>query len=98
MASGPEARPNCGRWMPTRTPPPSRVATLRRSRAALLRYRRRADDERGPAVTVVISRWAGAGHRTTADVVATAEKARAEGFATLWLPQTLSFDAMTALA
>ena len=49
-------------------------------------------------MTVVISRWAGAGHRTTADVVATAEKARAEGFATLWLPQTLSFDAMTALA
>jgi 5,10-methylenetetrahydromethanopterin reductase len=49
-------------------------------------------------VTVVISRWAGAGHRSTAEVVAAADKARAEGFDTLWLPQTLTFDAMTALA
>jgi 5,10-methylenetetrahydromethanopterin reductase len=49
-------------------------------------------------VTVVISRWAGAGHRSTAEVVDAARQARAEGFATLWLPQTLTFDAMTALA
>jgi len=49
-------------------------------------------------VTVTISRWAGAGHRSTAEVAAAAERARAEGFDTLWLPQTLTFDAMTALA
>jgi len=49
-------------------------------------------------VTVVISRWAGAGHRSTAEVVAAVERAKAEGFATLWLPQTLTFDALTALA
>jgi 5,10-methylenetetrahydromethanopterin reductase len=49
-------------------------------------------------VTVVISRWAGAGHRSTAEVVDAATRAKAEGFATLWLPQTLTFDAMTALA
>ena len=49
-------------------------------------------------MTVVISRWAGAGHRSTAEVVAAVERAKAEGFATLWLPQTLTFDALTALA
>lgn len=49
-------------------------------------------------MTVVISKWAGAGHRSAADVVAAARQARDEGFNTLWLPQTLTFDAMTALA
>lgn len=49
-------------------------------------------------MTIVISRWAGAGHRTIAEVTAAAERAKAEGFDTLWLPQTLTFDAMTALA
>jgi 5,10-methylenetetrahydromethanopterin reductase len=49
-------------------------------------------------VSVVISRWAGAGHRSVAEVVAAARQAEDEGFDTLWLPQTLTFDAMTALA
>ena len=49
-------------------------------------------------MTVVISKWAGAGHRSVAEVVAAAQQAMDEGFNTLWLPQTLTFDAMTALA
>lgn len=49
-------------------------------------------------MTVVISKWAGAGHRTVAEVVAAAQQAKDEGYDCLWLPQTLTFDAMTALA
>jgi 5,10-methylenetetrahydromethanopterin reductase len=45
-----------------------------------------------------ISLWAGADKRTVDAVVATTRQAAAAGYDCLWLPQTLSVDAMTALA
>lgn len=45
-----------------------------------------------------ISAWAGADLRSVDDVVATVQRAATSGFDGVWLPQTLSFDALTALA
>lgn len=45
-----------------------------------------------------ISAWAGTTHASVADVVAAVRSAHADGFAAVWLAQTLSVDAMAALA
>jgi 5,10-methylenetetrahydromethanopterin reductase len=45
-----------------------------------------------------ISLWAGAGHKSVADLVTAVRSAADAGFHGIWLPQTLSFDALTALA
>jgi len=47
---------------------------------------------------LVISRWAGAGLRTIDDVAAVVDAAAMAGFAGVWVPQTMSLDALTALA
>ncbi len=47
---------------------------------------------------LIISKWAGAGSRSVADVIAAVSAAADEGFAGIWLPQTFSVDALTALA
>jgi len=56
-------------------------------------------DEVGDVVTAMkVSLWAGAGHGTVAQVVAAVKQAADVGFHGIWLPQTLSVDALTALA
>ena len=45
-----------------------------------------------------ISAWAGSGHTTTAAVTAAVRDAAEVGFDGIWLPQTLSVDAIAALA
>jgi F420-dependent oxidoreductase-like protein len=45
-----------------------------------------------------ISAWAGAGHTTVAAVTAAVRDAAEAGFDGVWLPQTLSVDALAALA
>jgi len=47
---------------------------------------------------ISVSLWAGAGHETVADVVAAVQRASDAGARGIWLPQTLSLDALTALA
>jgi 5,10-methylenetetrahydromethanopterin reductase len=47
---------------------------------------------------IEVSLWAGAGNTTVAEVVAAVQRAADEGFHGIWLPQTLSVDALTALA
>ena len=47
---------------------------------------------------LIMSKWAGAGGRSVADVTAAVAKAADEGFSGVWLPQTFSIDALTALA
>jgi 5,10-methylenetetrahydromethanopterin reductase len=47
---------------------------------------------------IAVSLWAGAGHQTVADVVGAVQGAADAGWSGIWLPQTLSFDALTALA
>jgi 5,10-methylenetetrahydromethanopterin reductase len=50
------------------------------------------------SAAITVSLWAGAGHGTVADVVAAVQRAADAGFHGIWLPQTLSVDALTALA
>lgn len=45
-----------------------------------------------------ISRWGGAGARHVDDIVRVVGDAAAAGFASIWIPQTTSVDALTALA
>ncbi len=45
-----------------------------------------------------ISAWAGSGFATVADVTSAVQRAADAGFDGVWLPQTLSFDAIAALA
>lgn len=47
---------------------------------------------------IEVSLWAGAGNGTVADVVAAVQRASDVGARGVWLPQTLSVDALTALA
>jgi 5,10-methylenetetrahydromethanopterin reductase len=47
---------------------------------------------------IKVSLWAGAGHGTVDEVVAAVRRAADAGYYGIWLPQTLSFDALTALA
>jgi 5,10-methylenetetrahydromethanopterin reductase len=47
---------------------------------------------------IAISLWAGAGHRTVAELVTAVEDAAAAGWRGIWVPQTLTFDTLTALA
>ena len=47
---------------------------------------------------IAVSLWAGADKRSVADVVDTVRAAHANGFTGVWLPQTFSVDALTALA
>ncbi len=47
---------------------------------------------------IAISAWAGADNRSVADVTAAVRAARDAGFDGVWLPQTFSVDALTALA
>lgn len=47
---------------------------------------------------LAVSAWAGADLRTVDDVVAAVERMEGAGFDGVWLPQTLSVDALTALA
>ncbi len=44
------------------------------------------------------SLWAGAGNATVAEVVAAVRRAAEAGWQAIWLPQTLTIDALTALA
>ncbi len=50
------------------------------------------------SAAIKISLWAGAGHGTVAEVVTAVQSASDAGVHGLWLPQTLSVDALTALA
>jgi 5,10-methylenetetrahydromethanopterin reductase len=45
-----------------------------------------------------VSAWAGSGHTTVAAVTGAVRDAAAAGFDAIWLPQTLSVDALAALA
>lgn len=47
---------------------------------------------------IEVSLWAGASHGTVAEVVAAVQRASDSGARGVWLPQTLSLDALTALA
>lgn len=47
---------------------------------------------------IVVSLWAGSDNRTVADVVAAVQRASDAGVQGVWLPQTLTVDALTALA
>src|SRR5689334_14935743 len=47
---------------------------------------------------MLMSMWAGSEHRTVDDVVAAVRLAAESGFDTVWVPQTLTIDTLTALA
>lgn len=51
-------------------------------------------EQSAPAVSL----WAGSDLRTVEEVIGAVRRAAAAGFSGVWLPQTLSVDAMTALA
>ena len=53
---------------------------------------------RAVSTEIAVSLWAGAGNATVADVVAAVQRASDDGFTGIWLPQTLTIDALTALA
>jgi F420-dependent oxidoreductase-like protein len=52
----------------------------------------------GNGPTMLVSAWAGSQHQSVAEVVGAVRAAAGAGFDGVWLPQTLSVDALTALA